>query len=207
LTVQATEPSFSSTAFPPQFPGQLRQVVGEQFFVSSSVNLGTAEFAVGNQPGFWPTPVTLSILQDQGGTVGSLVFSRSYAVADFLSDTNTGNPAPRGTDLVTLDLAGASLSAGDYLIFLAGDHLTVAGYVNLGADNAIFFNTLNLIPTPGDIYHPIRNDGFDVWDLGIILTDAETAVPEPGTLALLVVGLIGLGATRRRRGMTPCSLR
>ncbi len=74
---------------------------------------------------------------------------------------------------------------------------------SIWAEDVIFSTTIGLgIATwrsDGSIYKINFPDGYASWDLTKVDPPAVSSVPEPGSLALLSIGMIGIGAGTIRR--------
>lgn len=134
------------------------------------------------QPVFFPTDflANFSFAGDPTNNPASILFAQDQTAAAFAMQTNPGT----STFEAYLDgVLVESFTAATSLSFLPD--LTNAS--NFYGFSGIVFDEIRITSGgPGGV--------FQIDNLQL-----SSAVPEPGTLALLVLGLAGLAATRRRR--------
>lgn len=106
-------------------------------------------------------------------------------------------------DLTGLDFSSASIS-GDWATDNTGLDILING-ASTGNTCSGFSSLCNFTVASGFVAG-INTLDFQVQDLGVIsgflvssISGTANAIPEPGTLAILGLGLIGLGVTRRRK--------
>lgn len=127
--------------------------------------------------------VTMAIYSDSGNLPGNKLYSAVFhADQDF--------------DWYGLDNLDWLLSTGNYWVaFEVGPNLSYSGGMTGGAPNPMAREAINPISygTGWEQYGPMN--------LGVRITGSTstTTVPEPGPLALLGIGALGLLAQRRRR--------
>jgi hypothetical protein len=126
--------------------------------------------------------VTASFLSPVGGTFASGAFSLNLSGGD-----NT----PYGTFGVAIDSSAGNGSGNGYFGDLSFDVMRAGGItVNSFVANADgYFFSADLSDNPQN-----GNTGAQGWKIPV-----TTQVPEPLTLALLGLGLVGMGAARRKR--------
>jgi hypothetical protein len=170
-------------------PGLLNALGGDSTAIFAYANAGdTSELTL---TGFPSNPIFNNSVNADGNTVDLGVLSGPQQFG--LNNLSTG----------TSFLANVADPAGDYHVFYTTNFAdfgvgalpaaTAAAIAATGASDVIFVGWEDLTGAQGS--------DFDYNDLIFAFTNlAPTAAPEPTTLALIGVGLMGLGFVRRRKG-------
>ena len=119
-----------------------------------------------------------------GAVVGGVTLAGSSTYIDLGNDPANVvfSSDPNDPTLISLN-ALTSLSDGNYLLFAGGPNTDYANWTNVSLLEPEGYFASHLFMQDGNIYVDI----------------SAAAVPEPGTWALLLMGLLGLSAWRRAR--------
>ncbi len=176
---------------------------------ASSEN-GVLTYIGGSELDGWITSVNTGITYPAAGSPEAPLLHLNSV--DVSSSSN-------GSLIVALSETGFTGSPGDHIfdfnvggVLGAGGNLTLEAWMGTGlfgldtllgsfnfADSGSFSNSLYNLTTAADDYSLTIIAYIDHTLFGVSSFDAEISVPEPGTLALFGLGLLGLGFVKRRR--------
>ncbi len=160
--------------------------VFEQITLASPITVSSFDVATSLVYGTSYAGLDGMTLQILDSSLSTLLFSQSTATS--LVETTAFN-----TDIVTGDVSGLTLGAGTYWVGFVVEGpggMLLQGFTG-GNGSGIESN-----PTT------FTNDGglqSDSNDIGFQFFGAQQSVPEPASITILVVGLIGAGLARRKR--------
>jgi hypothetical protein len=157
------------------------------------VNCG---FDTGNQNGWTPTPASSgSLFATSGSTVNSGDYSHYFAatggIDDALAQVLSTVPGQAYQVSFVLDTSGAAPAHFN----ASWNGATLVDLIN-PADQPFTFYSYTVTGTGTDTIRFAAHDVFSVMFLDDVSV-VETDTPEPASLALLAVGLVGLAARRR----------
>ena len=126
--------------------------------------------------------------------VGASDMSGSFVAGEQASITSLIGPL--FVDLLIADSA-ALIAQGSTV------SLTNAQDIMVGQSLTIVADTIFVQFTDGSDpdLNSLNAGSLDFGDAEVIVSSVATSVPEPGTLALLAIGLFGIGSIRRSKGL------
>lgn len=188
----------------PDFPEFSTYLLNDVMF-GTNVNISSVTTYFTDQNGLWPTGPAQAVLN---------IFDSPLAAGD---DPTTGGDFGIASVLVdimatadgfsiTADSLNIALAAGVYWFGLTPilDFTTYSQEFHRGTIGVQLANTMGRNPGGG---FGVGTDWFDAgqtfggidWDMALTIEGSRVSVPEPGTLALLGIGLFGMGLARRNK--------
>lgn len=162
------------------------QFISDSFTVGAKSNLTSATVGLWTSEGASPVSLTWSI--------GSTAFGKD--IASGTANLSNSLQTDFGDAEVFLSMfnLNATLNAGTYYLTLGNatstNGTTVGWDINMGPSKAFYMNGPNDTGTADSEYFRLEGTPVRVTPPG--------RVPEPGSVAILGIGLLGLSAARRR---------
>ena len=157
----------------------------DMFTLGSAASISGFNLVAGLAGGSGYPPVQPLTVEIYNSTHTSIISSQ--LVSTSLVATTAFN-----TDIVTGALSGLNLSAGDYWIGFFAQDFTVSSF---NGGNGSLIET---VPHTGQNTSNVTLQG----DTGFQLLDSVSAVPEPSTWAMMILGFAGVGFMAYRRRNT-----